>query len=193
MPTFLGQRIKRREDPRFITGRGRYVDDVRLDNALHVTFLRSPWAHARVLSVDPSEAEARSGTHVFTAAQVELPPEPAPPFIGIDERMHRPLIASDKVRFVGDIVAAVLADTREASADASELVEVEYDPLAVVTDLVEAARDEVLLFEDVGTNICLHHPAESPDPRLFDDCSVVTTGATVSQRISAGPIEPRAT
>ncbi|HEY2770928.1 MAG TPA: xanthine dehydrogenase family protein molybdopterin-binding subunit [Solirubrobacteraceae bacterium] len=193
MPTFLGQRIKRREDPRFITGQGRYVDDVRLAGALHVTFLRSPWAHARVLSVDASEAQARSGTHVFTAAQVDLPPEPAPPFIGIDERMHRPPIASDKVRFVGDIVAAVLAESPEASADASELVDIDYDPLPAVTDPVEAARDEVLLFEDVGTNTCLNHPPESPDPRLFDDCSVVTKGALVSQRISAGPIEPRAT
>jgi carbon-monoxide dehydrogenase large subunit len=193
VPTFLGQRIKRREDPRFITGRGNYVDDMPIEGALHVTFVRSPWAHAKVLSVDASEAAALDGVHAFTAAEVGLPPNPAPPFVGIDERMHRPFLASEKVRFVGDIVAAVLAENRDASVDASELVAVEYDPLAPVTDLEAAAGDEVLLFEDVGTNVCLHQAPPEPNPNLFDGCDVVTSGSIVSQRISAGPIEPRAT
>ncbi len=193
MPTFLGQRIKRREDPRFITGRGNYVDDMELKNALHVTFLRSPWAHATLQSVDATEAAATPGVHVFTGAEIPLPPLAPPPFIEMDGRMARPLIAADKVRFVGDIVAAVLADTREASIDASELVLVEYEPLPAVTDLQAAARDEAVLFEDVGTNVCLRVPVSEPDPDLFADCDIVTRGEIVSQRISAGPIEPRAT
>ncbi len=82
--------------------------------------------------------------------------------------MFRPFLASDTVRFVGDIVAVVLADSREASVDAAELVEVEYDPLPAVTDPVEAAKDEILLFPRLGSNICFHRPPEDPDPQLLD-------------------------
>ena len=78
--------------------------------------------------------------------------------------MFRPFLASDTVRFVGDIVAVVLADSREASVDASELVEIDYEPLPAVTDPVEAAKDEVLLFPEVGTNVCLAVPPAEPDP-----------------------------
>jgi aerobic carbon-monoxide dehydrogenase large subunit len=97
------------------------------------------------------------------------------------------------VRFVGDIVAIVLAETREQSVDAAELVIVDYDPLPVVTELTEAVKDEVLLFEDVGTNVALHQPPENPDEQLLAECEVVTKGTLVSQRIAACPIEPRAT
>jgi carbon-monoxide dehydrogenase large subunit len=193
MTTFVGQRVRRREDPRFLTGQGCYVDDLRFEDALHLTFVRSPFAHARIESIDASEAKALPGVQVFTAGDVGLGVNPAPPFIPIDPRMFRPLIASEKVRFVGDIVAIVLAETREQSVDAAELVIVDYDPLRVVTELTEAVKDEVLLFEDVGTNVALHQPPENPDEQLFAECEVVTAGTLVSQRIAACPIEPRAT
>ena len=86
-------------------------------------------------------------------------------------RWARPLVASEKVRFAGDIVAIVLADSRETSVDAAELVEVEYEPLPAVTDIEEAAKDETLLFEDVGTNVCLQVPPRDPDQR----CSTTAT------------------
>jgi carbon-monoxide dehydrogenase large subunit len=173
-------------------GEGRYVDDLPLTGARHVTFVRSPWAHAKLLSVDPEPAKAIEGAQVFTAADVGLAVNPPPPFIGIDEQMFRPFLASEKVRFAGDIVAAVLADSRAASVDAAELVLVDYEPLPAVTDIVEAVKDEVLLFEGLGTNVCMKRPAEG-DEGMFDGCEVVTEGANFSQRLAACPIEPRAT
>jgi aerobic carbon-monoxide dehydrogenase large subunit len=185
--------VRRREDPRFLTGKGQYVDDLRADGALHITFVRSPWAHARIAAIDTSAAAELPGVHVFTAADIGLSPNPAPPFIGIDERMFRPFLASEKARFAGDIIAIVLAEGRAESVDAAELVTVEYDPLPAVTDIEQAARDEILLFEDVGTNVCLRVPPAEPDAQLFDRCEVVTSGTIVSQRLAACPVEPRAT
>jgi carbon-monoxide dehydrogenase large subunit len=114
----IGQRIRRREDPRFITGNGRYVDDLQLPGALHVVFIRSDWAHARILGIDPSAAIA-AGARVYTAAQLALP-NPSSPFAGmVDERLERPHLASDRARFVGEIVAVVVAESREAAVDAA--------------------------------------------------------------------------
>ena len=193
MASVIGQRVRRQEDPRFLTGRGQYVDDVVMEGALHATFVRSPWAHARVGSIDSAGLAEVPGARAFTAADVGLAVNPPPPFIGIDERMFRPFLASDKARFVGDIVAVVLAPTRDGSADAAELLDVEYEPLPVVTDIEDALSDEVLLFESMGTNVCLRHPPEAPDPHLLDECEVVIRGQIVSQRIAACPLEPRAT
>jgi carbon-monoxide dehydrogenase large subunit len=193
MANVVGQRVRRLEDPRFLTGKGRYVDDLRPAGALHAVFVRSYMAHARILQIDPSAATDLPGVQVFTAAEVELGANPAPPFIGIDERMFRPFLASERARFVGDIVAVVLGETREAAFDAAELVVVDYDALPAVTDPREAARDEVLLFEEVGTNVCFSHPPENPDQQLFDDCEVVASGTVESPRLAACPVEPRAT
>jgi carbon-monoxide dehydrogenase large subunit len=159
---------------------------------MHVTFVRSPWAHARINGVDASEATALPGVQVFTAKDIELGKEPLPPFVPVDDRWYRPFLASEKIRFAGEIVAAVLAPTRERSVDASELVAVDYDPLPVVTDPREALANEVLLFEDTGTNVCLERPAASTDDELFDGCEVLASGTITSQRIAACPIEPRA-
>jgi carbon-monoxide dehydrogenase large subunit len=188
----VGQRIRRREDPRFLRGEGRYVDDLQLPGALHLTFVRSYMAHARIVSIDKSAAEA-TGAQVFTAADTDLTVSPPPPMLQVSPSMFRPLIAGETVRFVGEIVAVVLAESREASADAAELVMVEYEPLPVVTDPVEAAKDEILLYPDVGTNICLQHAPENPDPDLFASSEVVVKGQVISQRLSGLPIEPRST
>ncbi|MFL5829943.1 MAG: xanthine dehydrogenase family protein molybdopterin-binding subunit [Solirubrobacteraceae bacterium] len=193
MANVVGQRVRRREDPRFLTGKGQYVDDLPLEETLHVTFVRSPWAHARVTSVNTDAAAALPGAQVFSAADVDLAVLPAPPFVGADEQMYRPFLAAEKARFAGDIVAVALADTRGGSVDAAELVEVEYDPLPAVTDIEEAARDEVLLYEDLGTNTCLAVPVQNPDEQLFAECDVVTKGRIFSPRLAACPVEPRAT
>ena len=166
------------------------MDDLQLPGALHVTFVRSYLAHAKINGIDKSAAEA-AGALVFTAADTDLVAEPAPPMLPVGPELHRPFLARDTVRFVGDIVAVVLADTREASVDASELVVVDYDPLPAVADPLEAVKDEVLLFPEVGTNICFRRPAENPDPKLLDASEVRVSGRLISQRISALPIEPR--
>ena len=193
MANVIGQRVRRREDPRFLTGKGTYVDDLQIPNALHVTFVRSPWAHAQITEIDASAARELPGIQVFTAADVGMPAVPPPPFVQVDAAMHRPFVAGDRVRFAGDIVAAVLAEERGASVDAAELVHVEYEPLPFVTDIEESVKDETLVFDGVGTNVCLEHPAPDPDAGLFDDCEVVTTGSIVSQRLAACPVEPRTT
>jgi carbon-monoxide dehydrogenase large subunit len=193
MINVVGQRVRRREDPRFLLGQGQYVDDLKSEGALHATFVRSYEAHARIVGIDTEAAAALPGIQVFTASDVDLAVSPVPPFVGIDERMLRPYLASEKVRFVGDIVAVVLGETREGSVDAAELIGLEYESLPAVTDPRAAVRDEVLLFEDVGTNVCLRRPPENPDPHLLDACEVVVSGSIESPRLAACPVEPRAT
>ena len=193
MANVVGQRVRRREDPRLITGRGQYVDDLHLDGELHATFVRSPWAHARIAAIDASEAAALDGVQVFTAADIGLGRNPPPPFLTLDEEWHRPFLADEKVRFAGEAVAVVLAGSREQSVDAAELVAVDYQPLAVVTDPVKALQNDVLLFEQSGTNVCFERPATTGEDELFEGCEAVAEGVVTSQRISACPIEPRAT
>jgi aerobic carbon-monoxide dehydrogenase large subunit len=192
MANVIGQRVRRKEDPRFLKGEGRYVDNMPLEDALHLTYVRSPVAHARITGIDVSEARALPGTQVFTADDVELGSNPLPPFLGVDERMHRPFVAKDTVRFAGDIVACILTDTQAAGADAAELVYVDYEDLPVVTDPREAVKDEVVLFPDVGTNVCIKRPPEHSDEELFDGCEATVEGTLVSQRLAASPLEPRA-
>jgi carbon-monoxide dehydrogenase large subunit len=188
----VGQRVRRREDPRFLTGQGRFVDDIHLPRALHATFVRSPWAHARITSIDSTQATAFPGTKVFTAADIKLDKDPPPPFTQLDSSWGRPFLAREKVRFVGDIVAVVLAESRGRAVDAAELVEVEYEPLPAVTDAVRALDGDVLLFEEAGTNVCVERPRGGSDEELFDGADVVVSGQLTSQRIATCPIEPRA-
>ncbi|HEY2320717.1 MAG TPA: xanthine dehydrogenase family protein molybdopterin-binding subunit [Solirubrobacteraceae bacterium] len=192
MATGIGQRIRRREDPRFLLGQGRYVDDTRTENALHVTFVRSYVAHGTITSIETEEARALPGVQVFTAADLGLQPSPPPPMLQVHESMFRPPMASDTVRYVGEIVAAVLADSREASVDAAELVVADYDTRPAVTDIREVVKDEVLLFEPSGSNTCLRIPAAG-DENLFADCDIVISGSNESPRLLALPIEPRST
>ena len=191
MSGMMGQRILRREDSRFLRGKGRYVENLDLPGALHATFIRSPYAHARVVGVDVSAASQLPGTQVFTAADVDLRTFLPPPFPGLDQRMGRPFLAGDVVRFAGDIVAVVLTETRAEGVDAAEVVIVEYDPLPAVIDPARALEGDVLLFPDAGTNVCTSHPVEA-DETLFDGCDTVVSGRLVSQRLAASPLEPRA-
>jgi carbon-monoxide dehydrogenase large subunit len=186
----IGQRIRRREDPRFITGHGHYVDDLELPGALHAVFIRSDWAHARVIGIDPAAA-VQAGARVYTAAEIVLP-NPSSPFGGmVDARLERPHMATDRVRFVGEIVAVVVADSPEAAVDAAELVEIDYEPLPVLTNVREAAGSEILLFEEMGSNVCFHQEPEAPDPALLEACAVRASGTVISQRVAVCPIEPR--
>ncbi len=151
--SILGHRVLRKEDPRFLRGEGLYVENLPLEGALSVTFVRSPFAHAKVNGVDVSAAAALPGVQVLTGADVDAGPFGPPPLPGIEQGMSRPLVAKDVVRFVGEIVAIVVSDGRAAGADAAELVLVDYDPLPAVVDPRVAAKDEVLLYPEVGTNV----------------------------------------
>ena len=190
MSGLLGQRIQRREDDRFLRGDGRYVGNLELPGALHIAFVRSPYAHARVIGVDADEARALPGVQVFTADDIDLGAFAPPPIPTIEARMGRPLVAGEVARFAGDIVAVVAAESPAEVVDAAELVLVDYDPLPAVTSPEEALAGEVLLFPEVGSNVANAHPAEH-DPTLFDGCDVVVSGRMVSQRMAVAPLETR--
>jgi aerobic carbon-monoxide dehydrogenase large subunit len=188
----IGQRVRRLEDRRFLTGQGHFVDGLHQPNEVTVTFVRAEIAHARITGIDADAARALPGVSVFTAADVDLGTIPLPPFLGVDERLQRPPIARDVVRFIGDIVAAVVTEDAASGVDAAELVVVDYDPLPVLTDPREAARDEVVLFPGMGTNVCVRMAPESgPDDALFAGCEAVVSGTVVSQRLAPSPLEPR--
>jgi aerobic carbon-monoxide dehydrogenase large subunit len=189
--SILGNRVLRVEDPRFLRGEGRYLENMPLEGALSVTFVRSPLAHARIVGVDASAAEAVPNVHVFTGADVDAPPFGPPPYWGIDAGMVRPLVATDVVRFAGEIVAIVVSEDRTTGADAAELVMVDYDPLPVVLTVEESAKEEVLLFPDAGTNVAARGGSQEHDDELFADCDVVVSDTVWSQRMAAAPMEPR--
>ena len=176
---------------RFIRGQGSYVENLPLEGALTVTFVRSPLAHGRVTAIDATAAEALPGVQVLTGADVDVTPVMAPPPFGVTAGMERPLVATDVVRFVGEIVAIVVSEDRASGADAAELVAVDYDPLPVVADMQKAATDEVLLFPEAGTNTAGTGGEPERDEHLFDGCDVVVSGTLVSQRMAPCPLEPR--
>ena len=151
--SILGNRVLRKEDSRFLRGQGSYVENLPLEGALTVTFVRSLLAHATISGVDTAAAEALPGVQVLTGADVDIGPFGPPPFPGLEQGMGRPLVARGTVRFVGEIVAIVVSDDRDAGADAAELVSVDYDPLPPVVSPTDAAEDEVLLFPEIGTNV----------------------------------------
>jgi aerobic carbon-monoxide dehydrogenase large subunit len=157
---YTGASIKRSEDPRILTGAGRYIDDVKLPGMLHAAFVRSPLAHARVLSVDVSAARELPGVvAAFTGADLETMTVPGPDALMALMGWTGPtpqftLIATDKVRFVGDPVAIVIAESRYLAEDGCELVAVEYEDLPpVATAAVALDPGSPPLFDNLGDNI----------------------------------------
>ena len=188
--SILGNRVLRKEDPRFLRGEATYVENLTLEGALTITFVRSLLAHARIVGVDTSAAEALPNVQVFTGADIDISTGP-PPIPVLEQRMRRPVVATDVVRFVGDIVAVVVSLDRATGVDAAELVSVEYDPLPVAVATVDAAKDEVLLYPEIGTNVAGRAGRTDHDPRLFDGCDVVVRDTLVSQRLAGCPLEVR--
>lgn len=189
--SILGNRVLRKEDPKFLTAGGTYVDDVPLDGCAYVTYVRSTMAHARIRSIDVDEARSAPGViAVFTAADVDLGPI-APGMAFLNQAMVRPYLAVDRVRFVGECVAAVVSETRAQGVDAAEAVYVDYEPLPAVVDPERARSDETLLFPDLGTNVCLELSFGRAED-LFDGCEVVVRQRIVNQRVAPCPLEVRA-
>ncbi|MFM7756536.1 MAG: xanthine dehydrogenase family protein molybdopterin-binding subunit [Actinomycetota bacterium] len=189
----IGERVVRTEDPDLVTGRGTFIDNLDLPGAAHVVYVRSPMAHARIASLDVTTAQSMPGVlGVFSYQDLVaagLGPLPIDmPFLPQDIR--RPALADGVVRFVGELVAAVVAETRAEAVDAAEAVDVDYDPLPVVIDPAEALRSEsTLLFPEHGSNVVVDLPADRPID--FSGCDVVVTQRLVNQRLAPSPLEGR--
>ncbi|HEY2981265.1 MAG TPA: xanthine dehydrogenase family protein molybdopterin-binding subunit [Anaerolineales bacterium] len=161
----FGQRIKRNEDPRLLTGQALFVDDVDLPDMLHAAFVRSPYAHARILGIDVSQALQREGVvAVYTAADLGEYWKPGPLLVApppvegatFNERTQVPL-AKDKVRFAGEPVVMVVAVSRYVAEDALADIRVDYEPLGAAVDLERALEAGApLVHEDVGSNVAAH-------------------------------------
>src|SRR6266571_7811550 len=155
----IGSPIERIEDFRFLTGRGQYVDDLAFEDMLHAVIVRSPRAHGRLRSIDKRAALARPGVHaVITATDIgvsiptiPLRQEASPEF----KAFEQPVIAHDKVRYVGEPVAVVLADGAAAAEDALDAITLAIEPLPAVVTSAAAGADDVLLFEAARTNRAL--------------------------------------
>ncbi len=149
--SYIGAPVRRVNDPKLVTGRGMFVDDIQFPDTLHVAFVRSPHAHATIRSIDISAATAVQGVHsVVTGEQVASwmkPDGPHDPLLPGRE-LHRYPITHDKARLVGDPVAAVLADSAEIATDAAELVRVDYDILPAVASAVAAMEDDAPIVWD---------------------------------------------
>lgn len=189
--SLLGNAVLRVEDPEILVGRSSYVDDLRLDGVLHLAFVRSTIAHGLLRSVDTADARAMPGVvAVFTADDLALRPQHG--FAVLNPACARPPLATGRVRFVGDAVAAVVAESRAAAVDAAEAVVVDYEPLAAVVDPEAAlAADAPLQFEELGTNLAggFRDP-DDEDP--LEGAAVVVRGRFENQRVAALPLEGNA-
>jgi aerobic carbon-monoxide dehydrogenase large subunit len=203
MPTVgpFGDRVKRVEDARFLVGQGQYVDDIKLPDTLDVAFVRSTYAHAKITSIDISKALAHPGVHrIMTGEEAKKLCKPIRVDV-IAEKFpakYKPCdfyaIAIDKVNFVGDIVAAVVATNRYVAEDAVELVEVTYDPLEPVIDpekgMLEGAP---LIHEEWGDNIMLATKIDTGGvDEAFEEAAVTVSGRFRLNRQCAAAMENRA-
>jgi carbon-monoxide dehydrogenase large subunit len=193
---FVGQPIERLEDFRFVRGRGQYVDDLARKNMLHAAILRSAVAHGRIRTIDVSQAKNVSGVHaVITAAdlgdRIPLVPmrlQPMPEF----EAFGQPVMARDKVRYVGEALAMVLADSAGVAEDALGAIEVDIEPLPAIATWQSAAKDETLLFEHKDSNVTMKFRAVLGDAAAaFKHAPYVRRERFSTQRHTALPMEPR--
>jgi carbon-monoxide dehydrogenase large subunit len=193
---FVGQPIERLEDFRFVRGRGQYVDDLARKDMLHAAILRSAVAHGRIRAIDVSRAKKVPGVHaVITAADlgdsIPLVPmrlQPMPEF----EAFGQPVMARDKVRYVGEALAMVLADSAGVAEDALGAIEVDIEPLPAVANWRSAAKNETLLFENKGSNVTMKFRAVLGDAdAVFKDAPYTRREHFSTQRHTALPMEPR--
>jgi len=187
--SILGTRVVRTEDPRLLTAGGTYTDDLRLPElagALRVTFVRSPVAHAEITGIDAKVALDSPGVvAVLTAADADdLPPAG-------DRPTTEPLLAADRVRYVGEPVAIVLTEDSYQGEDAAELVSVDYQPLEPVVGMDTALAGTSLLFPGAGSNVVGSGGQPAPDD-AFAGCDVVVQRTFPNQRVAPVPLEVRA-
>ena len=195
----FGSGIRRREDPRLITGRASYTDDIKLPGMVHAAILRSPHAHANITSIDTSGAEGQPGViAVYTGADTDgvlngLPCAWLIPNSDLKTPDH-PAIAKDRVRYVGDAVAVVVAESRYQAEDALEHIEVDYEPLGVVMNPRAAAQDGApQIHDDVPNNVAFTWALAGGDTdAAFSEADVTVSDTINLQRLIANAMEPRA-
>jgi carbon-monoxide dehydrogenase large subunit len=199
----IGQPVPRLEDPRFITGRGRFVDDIDLPRQCYGVVVMSPHAHARITRIDTAAAKAAAGVlAVLTAADVEadklgslVPVMPEDMGGPKGYRTRRPILSSGKVRAVGDRVAFVVAETLQQARDAAELVEVDYEPLPAVVALEDAVKPGAsVVWDEAPDNVAVTLMMGSKDATdaAFANAKHVVSVKLVNNRVSANSIEARA-
>jgi aerobic carbon-monoxide dehydrogenase large subunit len=198
----LGTSIKRREDPRLITGQATYVGDIKLHGMLHMAVLRSPYGHARINSINTKPALEYPGVvAVYTAADLKGKVGDVAVAVPIGHIANgmgiRGPLAEGKVRFYGDPIAVVIADDAYTARDAIDLIEVDYEPLPVVVDIEKAMQpDAPLLYEEFGTNIAhsIHPPSDEMD-KIFEqtkaDGGIIVKTRLVNQRLAPVSMETR--
>jgi len=197
MGTLLGERIKRKEDPRLIQGRGHYVDDVKLDGMLHMAFARSVHAHARLKSVNVSAARAHPGVvAAYTGADLKGKVGLVPCAAGMEglKVPDHPCLAVDKVCYVGEPMAAVVARDRYVARDAADLIEIDYEPLPAVVDPEKAlAAGSPLIHEKLGDNVAFVAKLEGGDWKSVeaDKSLKVIKQRMINQRLAPVSMETR--
>jgi aerobic carbon-monoxide dehydrogenase large subunit len=196
----LGAPVKRVEDPRFITGKGRYLDDIKLQNMVHMAILRSPYAHAKIRSIDTSAAKAAPGVlAVFTGGDIPYNPLPmawpAGGASGIQNNVNSPrALATDDVKWTGEGVAAVVAETGAQAVDALELIQVDWEPLPAVVDAEKATRPGApQLHENAPNNVVFEWAVgdKAGTDAAFANAEVVVRQRLVNQRLIPNPMEVR--
>ena len=193
--SLLGTEVRRLEDPQLMRGEGTFVDNLDLgDGVLHLAFVRSPLAHATITGIDTDVARSAPGVvAVYTAEDIRIPAHHS--FVAVNEACARPPLAVGKVRFVGDIVAAVVAESRAAAADALELVEIDYDPLPAVADMEDAlAEGAPAQFDglELGGNMAAGARSDPDDADPLADAEVVVRARIENQRLAVVPMEGNA-
>ncbi|HEX6511070.1 MAG TPA: xanthine dehydrogenase family protein molybdopterin-binding subunit [Chloroflexota bacterium] len=189
---YVGQPLPRREDDRLTTGAGRFVDDLHPPGTLHAAFLRSPHAHARILSIDASAARALPGVHaVITGEDARERTRPMGTLVPTPRQITHYCLAVDKVRFMGEPVAAVAADSRAIAEDALEHIVVEYDALPVNADADSAiAPGAELLYDETDSNVLWHDRFVYGDvERLFGEAPHMVSQRFHIQRFASTPLE----
>ncbi|GAA6196203.1 xanthine dehydrogenase family protein molybdopterin-binding subunit [Pseudophaeobacter arcticus] len=199
----IGASPKRREDVRFLTGTGNYTDDINLNGQAYVHFLRSDMAHGRINSIETSVASAMPGVvRVFTGADFEgvgsIPCgwQITDKHGEVMQEPAHPVLAQGKVRYVGDAIAAVVADTAEQARDAAEAIELDMEELPAVIDMKAAVKDGATkVHDDLTSNLCYDWGfVEENKPAVeeaFANAAHVTTLELVNNRLIANPMEPR--
>ncbi len=198
----LGSPIKRREDPRLITGQATYVDDIKIPGMLHMSVLRSPYGHARITSINTEAARNHPGVvAVYTAQDLKGAVGNIAIAVPLGEVANgmgaRGPLAEGKVRFYGDPVAVVIADDRYTARDARDLIEIDYEPLPAVVDVEKAMQpDSPRLYEEFDSNIALSsHPSTEEIDKVFADTQadggIVVKTRLVNQRLAPAPMETR--
>ncbi|HYM70054.1 MAG TPA: xanthine dehydrogenase family protein molybdopterin-binding subunit [bacterium] len=193
----IGRHLKRREDLRFLQGRARYVDDIVLPNMAHLVVVPSAHAHAHLRGVRVDAARRAPGVIAVVVAgdlAGRVQPMPVSPLQRADlAKTPHPVLAEGKVRYVGEPIAAVLADSLAAAIDAATLVVVDYDPLPALSDARAAPRAPVLLHEELGDNVLIRMTRGSGDvDAAFAAAACAVSGRFHIPRVVPAPMEPRA-